>query len=50
MGKFVQYLEIRFFMMKSKKTRILTEEEAEAKILEIISDSQHKKDKQEPEK
>jgi hypothetical protein len=36
--------------MKSKKTRILTEEEAEAKILEIISDSQYTKDKQEPEK
>lgn len=37
-------------MTKSKNTKILTEEEAEEKILEIISDSQYKKAKQEPEK
>ncbi len=37
-------------MTKSKNTKILTEEEGEEKILEIISDSQYKKGKQKQEK
>ncbi|MDF2883592.1 MAG: hypothetical protein K0R54_4149 [Clostridiaceae bacterium] len=37
-------------MTKSKNIKVLTEEQAEEKILEIISESQYKKAKQVPQK